>query len=722
MKRLLMMCCACLVLGKQLPAQTNTSAATVLNLMEKVADWQLLSWQRQGMRKEKWDWTNGACYTGFMALNSVANDQKYLRAMLEIGRSLNWNTGPKRMMADDYCVGQLFSQLYALYQDPAMIISFRALADSIASLPHDESLEWKNDIQVREWAWCDALFMGPPALAYLSTATGDEKYLELASRLWWKTTDYLYDTTEHLFSRDGRFLTQKEANGKKMFWSRGNGWVMGGLVRMLQNMPEDFPSRARFLDLYKKMASTIAHIQHADGSWHAALLDSVSYPVKETSGTGFYCYALCWGINQGLLSFDDFFPVVSKAWASLVQSVHPDGKLGFVQQIGEKPEAVDFNSTEVYGVGSFLLAGSEMIKLLVRHTDKNVVIPLYNPLGLERKEEIVSISWSKVRQKMDKPDIHKIKITDPLTGNEIHYQWEFLGGKDPVNVLALVNIMMGSWLFLEFSTDSPALMIPRTYARFVPERLDDFAWENDRIAFRMYGKALEGKKDNGYGLDVWVKRTRRMILNERYRRGDYHTDHGDGMDYYDVGHTLGAGNIAPFLHDTIWYSNNFHRWKILDNGPLRSSFQLDYDQWNAAGQSVFVSKIISLDAGSQLNRIEAVFHFSDSVLPVVVGIVKRKGPGSECLDEQHGIMAYWEPTDKSDGTTGVACLFSKAVEQMLIREDQFLSELRVEPDRSLTYYAGAVWDKAGQIRNSKEWFDYVQGFKEKLNHPLEITW
>jgi unsaturated rhamnogalacturonyl hydrolase len=721
MKRLLLMGCTTLLLGRDLPAQT-TAGAAVLTVMEKVADWQLHTWEKEGMRKEKWDWTNGACYAGFMALNKVANDQKYLLAMREIASSLNWDTGPNRTMADDYCVGQLFSQLYALYHNPIMVARFRALADSIAALPHDESLEWKNNIQSREWAWCDALFMGPPALAYLSSATGDKKYLDLASKLWWKTTDYLYDSTEHLYSRDSRFLTQKEANGKKMFWSRGNGWVMGGLVRMLQNMPVDFPSRARFLDLFIKMAATIAHIQHADGSWHAALLDSVSYPVKEASGTGFYCYALCWGINQGILSFDDYFPVVSKAWTSLVQSVHPDGKLGFVQQIGEKPEAVDFNSTEVYGVGSFLLAGSEMIQLLLRHTGKDKVISMYNPAGLERIEEIVSIPWDNIRQKMNNPDIRKIKITDPLTGNEIHYQLEFLGGKDPVNVLAQVNIMIGSTLFLELSTELPELMIPKTYARFVPERLDDFAWENDRIAFRMYGKALEDKKDNGYGLDVWVKRTHRMILNERYLRGDYHTDHGDGMDYYDVGHTLGAGNIAPFLHDTIWYSNNFHRWKILDNGPLRSRFQLDYDQWNAAGRLVTVTKTIALDAGSQLNRIEAIFRFSDSSMPVVVGIVKRNAPGNLCLDEQHGIMAYWEPSDKNDGTTGVACMFSDSVKQMLIGEGQLLSQLKVVSGQSLIYYAGAVWDKAGLIKNSTEWFAYIQGFKEKLNHPLEIAW
>jgi unsaturated rhamnogalacturonyl hydrolase len=138
------------------------------------------------------------------------------------------------------------------------------------------------------------------------------------------------------------------------------------LVRMLQNMPSNHPDRKRFEKLYKDMAKKIASLQQPDGSWHASLLDPASYPVKETSGTGFFTYSIMWGINNGLLKKKKYFPVVEKAWKALTSSVHPDGMLGYVQQIGAPPASVNENSTEVYGVGAFLLTGTELYKFLKR--------------------------------------------------------------------------------------------------------------------------------------------------------------------------------------------------------------------------------------------------------------------------------------------------------------------------------------------------------------------
>ena len=253
------------------------------------------------------------------------------------------------------------------YKQPKMIAPFKSQADSIVGLPFNESLEWKNNIQKREWAWCDALFMGPTALAYLSTATGDLKYLDKAATLWWKTTDYLYDRQEHLYSRDGSYLNKKEKNGAKVFWSRGNGWVLAGLARVLENMPADYPGRKKFVDEFKEMAAKIASLQQPDGSWHASLLDPESYPIKETSGTGFYCYAILWGINHGILSKHQYLPVVKKAWMALITAVQPDGMLGYVQPIGGSPDKVTEQSNEVYGTGAFLLAGAQLYQYISDH-------------------------------------------------------------------------------------------------------------------------------------------------------------------------------------------------------------------------------------------------------------------------------------------------------------------------------------------------------------------
>lgn len=336
----------------------------VLIQMEKVANWQLREWDENGMKYPSWDWTNGACYTGLMALSEISKDRSYESRLIKIGETLNWNTGPRRFFADDYCIGQTYAMLYKKYRDPKMIVQWQRLADSIIAQPHEEPLEWKNRIQMREWAWCDALYMGPTALAYLSTATAEKKYLDIATKLWWKTTNYLYSKEDSLYFRDASYFNKEEKNGKCVFWSRGNGWVLAGLVRVLENMPLDYPDRNRFEKLYQEIATKIISLQQADGSWHASLLDPKNFNVKETSGTGFYTYALLWGMNNGLLSKTKTWPVIKKAWGALSSSVKDNGMLGYVQPIGASPDKVDANSTEVYGTGAFLLAGTELYKFI----------------------------------------------------------------------------------------------------------------------------------------------------------------------------------------------------------------------------------------------------------------------------------------------------------------------------------------------------------------------
>jgi len=350
-----------------LTKDTIFTTASVLKIMKRVGDWQLQSWKTDGFKHKKTDWTNAALYTGLFELGRVSRDEKYDMALIDIGNDVNWNTGSNRLLADDYCVGQTYSLLYMKYKQPKMFEPFKHLGDSIVSLPFNESLEWKNNIQKREWAWCDALFMGPTALAYLSTATGDLKYLDKAARLWWKTTDYLYDPQAHLYSRDGSYLNKKEKNGEKVFWSRGNGWVLAGLARVIENMPANYPGRQKFVDQFKDMAAKIATLQQPDGSWHASLLDPESYPIKETSGTGFYCYAILWGVNHCILNKSQFLPVAKKAWIAMVTSVQPDGMLGYVQPIGGSPDKVTEQSNEVYGTGAFLLAGAQLYEYTKEH-------------------------------------------------------------------------------------------------------------------------------------------------------------------------------------------------------------------------------------------------------------------------------------------------------------------------------------------------------------------
>ena len=285
-----------------------------------------------------------------------------------------------------------------------------------------------------------------------------------------------------------------------------------------------------------------------------------------------------------------------------------------------------------------------------------------------------------------------------------------------------LSVKAKSTIRLSIQKGKPKPVEIKTYARFVPERKDDFAWENDKIAFRIYGKAIENTNEDAYGFDVWVKRTIKMVINERYKTGNYHKDNGNGMDYYHVGHSLGAGNMAHYVMDTIRYSANYHGWKVLDNGPLRSTFQLIYDTWSAAGIKVSATKIISLDAGSQLNRVKNVYTFEDSKpMPVVVGIIKRPEEGVISLNEQKGIMGYWESTVKEYGTTGVAVILTTTIKNMLVNKYQLLAVTEVKNNEPIVYYTGAAWDKAGKITNSAQWFEYLNHFNQELKNPLVVS-
>jgi rhamnogalacturonyl hydrolase YesR len=328
--------------------------AAITKVMSAVADWQLTN----PSAHEPYDWTQAAFYTGVMAFAGITDNPKYVDAMKAMGERNQWRPGLRPGHADDYAVVASYAQLYQRDRNKAMLGPSLALFNFLLTRRFDDSLVWGNGIENRELAWCDALFMGPPAMAAVSAATGDRRYLDLADRLWWKTTDYLYDPTEHLYYRDSRYFEQREKNGRKVFWSRGNGWVIAGLARLLQDMPADFRGRDRYEALFREMAGAVLAAQSADGYWRSSLLDPDSRPNPETSGTGFFVFALGWGVKQGLIDREKYEPAVMKGWDALVRAVHPDGMLGWVQQIGAEPGSAGADSTEVYGSGAFLLAGS----------------------------------------------------------------------------------------------------------------------------------------------------------------------------------------------------------------------------------------------------------------------------------------------------------------------------------------------------------------------------
>jgi len=372
--------------------------AALMRAMTAVADWQLAN-------PAKWatnSWQYAAFWVGMTDLAPLADDGKYYDAIRKNGETNEWKPAERPGHADDQAITSSYFYLYSVDREHATIEPALARFDEMSKKTFDASLAWDETkhgetatgqppIYDREWAWCDALFMAPPAMAQATTNTGDMKYLDLANKLWWKTTDYLYDKDEHLYYRDSRFFTQKEPNGKKVFWSRGNGWVMAGTARMLQNMPEGYPDRGRYIALFKDMAAKVASLQGKDGFWRASLLDPDDVPRPESSGTGFYTYALAWGVNQGLLDRAMFEPVVRKGWTALTGALLPGGKLGWVQEVGFKPGDTCWDRTEVYGAGAFLLAGSEIYRSTLLADSPRITRSIKNPKAEARFDEIVEV-------------------------------------------------------------------------------------------------------------------------------------------------------------------------------------------------------------------------------------------------------------------------------------------------------------------------------------------
>ena len=745
----------------------DISPKAVLTVMQRVADWQLAN---PSIHKAT-DWTQGAGDAGMMALAGISGDTKYRDAMLAMSETNQWQLGPRKFHADDHAVGQTYAELYLLYRAPKMIAPMRATFDSILANPSTaQSLDFalpKHKAQ-ELWSWCDSLFMSPPAWVRLYAATGDDKYLNFAVKEWWRTTDYLYDKQEHLFFRDSTYFKKAEANGKKVFWGRGNGWVMGGLVRVLQFLPTNHPDRPRFEQLFKDMSAKILTCQQADGLWRASLLDPDSYPLKETSGSGFYAYALAWGVNQGLLDRAQFEPAVRKAWVALVACVAADGKLTHVQPIGADPKKFAEESTEVYGVGAFLLAGSEVYKMAV--LEERIlpgsgggptpamygVVKISNSAKFWRECETVELNLRDATTHFPfDPATSKAAIMDGFSSRILDSQVYMEDGI--AKLLFQVDLAPGETRTFYIIDVTALAVVPlpivKTFARFVPERYDDFAWESDRIAHRTYALALalSAEKTISSGPDVWIKKNRELTVETMYRTKHYHFDNGEFMDDYRVGKSRGCGGLGIWDGKKLYTSGNFTGWKLITTGPIRSEFELTYDAWDAGnGRMVSETKRYSIDAGSWFTKAQSTFSSADkSPLTIAVGLAERACPTnreeSVTRDQTEGWMTYWQPEDQPKGTTAVAIVLPKGVVKEFTSDNaampdsvkhaavpqpthegypairNLLAVASAEVGKPFEYYFGACWDRSGDFTNHAQWEAYVKRFTERRDQPLQVT-
>jgi rhamnogalacturonyl hydrolase YesR len=371
MKSLLVM----LALTSAAAGAASPTRQDVLALASRAADWQLAHMDKApgitSFSEETYQprsWQKGAFWVGMTRLADISGEKRFADAILANGRATQWQPGPRTYHADDHVIGQsyLWAARHGAGQDA--VAPLRATFDAILAKPavtHLSFVPAKNYEEtacLRRWCWCDALFMSPPAWVELSQQTGDPRYTEFAMTEFRATTDFLYDPAEKLFFRDSRFFERRDAQGRKQFWSRGNGWVFAGIADVLDFLPKNSPHRPRLEHLFREMAVKLKSVQKSDGYWPPSLLAPENSP-PETSGTGFYVYGLAWGVKHGLLDAAEYRPAIEQGWAALARAVDSDGKLGWVQQVSDRPDVVAESDTQFYGTGAFLLAASAVAAL-----------------------------------------------------------------------------------------------------------------------------------------------------------------------------------------------------------------------------------------------------------------------------------------------------------------------------------------------------------------------
>ncbi|ANC55114.1 glycosyl hydrolase family 88 [Brevundimonas sp. GW460-12-10-14-LB2] len=643
------------------------------------------------------NWVAATFYVGASRLARVSDDTRTLRFLSAVADHYNYSvrgarSGKTMLNADDIAIGDLYEELYARRGQEGVLMPLRQRLDW--QVPY---LARAEDTPALVWWWADALYMAPPVFARMTAITGDPKYLTAADKEWRRTAARLWVEDEKLFLRDERFKDEnhRDADGDRIYWSRANGWVMGGLVRWLESVPVDFAGRAFYVDLFQKMAGRIAGLQQEDGLWRASLLDPEAYPEAETSGSVFYVYALAWGINHGLLDRDTYLPHVLKGWAGLNRHVLANGLVGAAQKTGDQPVSTDPEDVGLYASGTYILAGLEVASL----NDPVRSLPLAEPT--RDTAEVIAATTPVPPAPVTVVGAEEIRRRDAemRATSALSYDPSALNRPSTIEPL---------------EPPPEDQRRPRAVARFAPDRLDDLLWENDRVAHRIYGPTLEAREaPSGSGIDVWAKRVRYPFMDRQLKFPNYHVDRGEGLDYYDVGRGRGAGGLGIWYDNKLWTSRNFSTYQIDKTGGDEARFSVTYRPWPVdVVRTVSERREFSLPLGSNFTRMTSTLTSnSDAPLIVAIGISKRSndnGRGFVTRDAAHGRLMFWEPENPEHGSLGIALAVDPAtVEGFTEDADNYLILVRVTPGQSFTYYMGSAWDRGLDFATRSAWEDFV---------------
>ncbi|MCC6414534.1 MAG: DUF4861 domain-containing protein [Opitutaceae bacterium] len=379
---------------------------------------------------------------------------------------------------------------------------------------------------------------------------------------------------------------------------------------------------------------------------------------------------------------------------------------------------------------------------------EKLLVTVTHDLAIARPAETITVPWSEVNKALPGALLQRIAVKD-FAGRVLPYQVTNVApqAKDPRNEGIAYGVLIfqhdfatgeKSAVFTVEKTDTVAPVFPvKAFARLVPERLDDFAWENDKLAHRTYGPALAAPAPAGVGkevlvtsgLDLWCKRVDYPIVDRWYNKGHdhYHTDQGEGMDMYQVGPSRGCGGTGIWDGSALHVCGNFKSARVLANGPIRAIFELTYDTWAANGIYVSETKRFIVDAGHQLDRIESTFTATGRSPDLTVGIGLHKSPADRGQDPQiailreeaAGVLGQWVE-QKSNGALGTAVIVPVGFAGYADDDRNLLALAKTTPSQPLVYYAGAAWSRAGEITTQQAWAAYLTAMAARVRAPVKV--
>ncbi len=359
-------------------------------------------------------------------------------------------------------------------------------------------------------------------------------------------------------------------------------------------------------------------------------------------------------------------------------------------------------------------------------------IRIRNSLPFER-EEVISLDPERISTDTGAWRKLAIVIDDKTTPTQV----VDLDGDERIDqLLAYVSVGPNEErVFKVKYSDEPAKTETPVFSRIVPERIDDYAWENDRVAFRTYGpeaqRLAEAREPGGTmssGIDCWLKRVDYPVIDKWYKKytdgGSYHTDDGEGYDPYHVGLSRGCGGIGVWMVDSLYVSENFVSWRKIAEGPIRNTFELEYAPWMANGITIRETKRISIDRGSQLILIEELVDSAEPIPHITAGLTLHDAKGETFMDSANGVFGYWEKIDDAFLGTGLVTdprEVLSARDYRTSRTDQSHILVNIKPEGSRKFYAGFGWERAGRVTSREEWQTYLEQFSARLRSPLIVT-